>query len=108
MENGPIEWRFQGNFKRNAPAKPSIAVALDRLRQSLDKDDQRTVISLGLGDPSIFASYRIDSAAEDAIADAVRSTKFNSYSPPLGIPEARRSLYFTFSALFCFLAWIEL
>lgn len=95
MEIAPTKWRFQGISESKNSINLSIYSALDKIRLSLDKDDQRLVIPLGYADPSTFPSYYTDSAAEDAIADAVRSAKFNSYSPSLGLPQARRSLYFT-------------
>ncbi|CAK9314753.1 unnamed protein product [Citrullus colocynthis] len=92
MEIASTKWRFQGISESNNSINLSIYSALDKIRLSLDKDDQRLVIPLGYADPSTFPSYHTDSAAEDAIADAVRSAKFNSYSPSLGLPQARRAV----------------
>ncbi|XP_022948047.1 tyrosine aminotransferase-like [Cucurbita moschata] len=92
MENASRKWRFQVDSEPNKSINLSIYAVLDMIRQSLDKNDQRIVVPLGYGDPSIFPCYHTDVAAEDAIADAVRSAKFNSYSPSLGLPEARRAV----------------
>ncbi|XP_023532401.1 tyrosine aminotransferase-like [Cucurbita pepo subsp. pepo] len=92
MENASRKWRFQVDSEPNKSINLSIYAVLDMIRQSLDKNDQRIVVPLGYGDPSIFPCYHTDVAAEDAIADAVRSAKFNSYSPSLGMPEARRAV----------------
>lgn len=92
MEITSTKWRFHGDLESNKPKNLSIYDALDRIKQSLDKDDRRIVVPLGYGDPSTFPSYHTDAAAELAIADSVLSAKFNSYSPTLGIPEARRYL----------------
>ncbi|KAJ0054558.1 hypothetical protein Pint_02304 [Pistacia integerrima] len=62
------------------------------LMANLNKDDDRPVISLGLGDPSVFQCFRTTALADDAIVDAVRSAKFNGYAPILGIPPARRAI----------------
>ncbi|XP_031252432.1 probable aminotransferase TAT2 isoform X1 [Pistacia vera] len=62
------------------------------LMANLNKDDDRPVISLGLGDPSVFQCFRTTALADDAIVDAVRSAKFNGYAPIFGIPPARRAI----------------
>ncbi|CAK9160819.1 unnamed protein product [Ilex paraguariensis] len=47
---------------------------------------------LGHGYPSAFQCFRTASVAEDAVADAVRSAKFNGYAPTVGILPARRAI----------------
>ncbi|KAK7852432.1 s-alkyl-thiohydroximate lyase sur1 [Quercus suber] len=47
-------------------------------------------VPLGHGDPSPFPCFRTAVLAEDAIVDAVRSAKFNSYPPTMvGLLPAR-------------------
>ena len=57
---------------------------------NLNPQDHRPVIPLGHGDPSAFSCFRTTPIAEDAIVDALRSRKFNSYAPAVGILPARR------------------
>ncbi|CAI0385404.1 unnamed protein product [Linum tenue] len=104
MENGTKKvWHFQAaangaaNGNGNGKARSKAAVATIRevrfaLMDNLNKEDQRPLIELGHGDPSSFPCFRTDSAAEDAIVDAVRSGKFNSYGPSAGILPARRAI----------------
>lgn len=63
-----------------------------RVISNLNESDSRPVIPLGHGDPSAFPCFRTTSEAEDAIVDAVRSAKFNCYSPTVGLLPARRSI----------------
>lgn len=57
---------------------------------NLNKDDNRTVVPLGHGDPSVFPCFRTCDIAEDAVVDAVRSAKYNCYAQQNGILQARR------------------
>ena len=60
--------------------------------ENLDKDDpSRPTVPLGHDDPSPFPCFRTTVLAEDAIVDAIRSAKLNSYPPTmLGLLSARR------------------
>ncbi|KAK6241718.1 hypothetical protein SCA6_007107 [Theobroma cacao] len=49
------------------------------------KKDQRPTILLSHGDPSALLYFRTCPIAEQAVADAFQSAKFNSYSPFVGI-----------------------
>lgn len=60
------------------------------MMKNFNKDDDRPVISLTLGDPSVFPCIRTTALVENAIVDAVRSAEFNGYAPILCIPPARR------------------
>ncbi|KAJ6371723.1 hypothetical protein OIU77_002108 [Salix suchowensis] len=62
------------------------------LYDQVDKDDQRPVVPLSLGDPSAFSCFRTSPEAEDAIVRAVQSAEFNSYAPINGILPARRAV----------------
>ena len=98
MKNGLKEWNFQleeGELSRASPI--TIRGVLNKLNENLKKDDQRPVVPLCHGDPSRFPCFRTAVATEDAIVDAVRSAKFNSYAPPNGLLLARRFFY-----LICF------
>ncbi|KAJ9686264.1 hypothetical protein PVL29_015257 [Vitis rotundifolia] len=93
MENGSKKrWGFQGNQEMNMAAAVTIRGVLGKLRSNLSEEDNRPVIPLGHGDPSAFPCFRTTPVAEDAIADAVRSAKFNSYAPAVGLLPARRAV----------------
>ncbi|KAI3722461.1 hypothetical protein L2E82_33499 [Cichorium intybus] len=98
MENGLTvkkRWGFQGNPELHAPAEITIRGVPTMLLSKLNQSDTRPVIPLGHGDPSSFPCFRTSPIAEDAIIDALRSSKFNGYSSTVGIPPARKySLFF--------------
>ena len=89
MENGAKTWNFWGE-NEEAPSRTNIRGILMKIMGSVDKDDPRPTVPLGHGDPSPFPSFRTTTVAEDAIVDAVRSAKFNSYPPTSGLFPARR------------------
>ncbi|KAK9150239.1 hypothetical protein Syun_008548 [Stephania yunnanensis] len=87
-----VKWRFKPNKAVNTASDITIRGVLNAIMSALEPSDARPVIPLGHGDPSAFPCFRTSSAAEDAIADAVRSAKFNSYSPTVGILSARQAI----------------
>lgn len=87
------KWKFEGNNgmdRTNTVHKMNIRVVLQMLMDNINKHENRAAIPLGHGDPSVFESFRSCNAAEDAIADALRSAKYNCYAPSIGILPARR------------------
>ncbi|XP_010260306.1 PREDICTED: probable aminotransferase TAT2 isoform X2 [Nelumbo nucifera] len=91
MENGESKrWGFVANQGLNVASTFSIRGTLKMLMDAAA--GQRSIIHLGQGDPSVFPCFRTSQIAEDAVADALRSAKFNSYAPPLGILPARRAI----------------
>ncbi|KAI3888741.1 hypothetical protein MKX03_013909 [Papaver bracteatum] len=80
------------NEKLKAGSDISIGGALDILRSNLNAKDERPTIPLGHGDPSPFSCFRTTHVADDALANAVKSAKFNSYAPVGGILPARRAV----------------
>lgn len=70
----------------------SIDDAVYFLKENFNEGDHRPAISFGFGDPSCFECFRTTPIAEDAIVEAVRSAKFNSYAPTGGILPARRAV----------------
>lgn len=92
MESGSEKWGFRGNEKLRTKSSITIRSVLNTLKQNLDKADQRPTIPLGNGDPSLFPCFRTARVAEDAVVDAVRSAKYNSYAPTVGILPARRAI----------------
>ncbi|KAG5551962.1 hypothetical protein RHGRI_010153 [Rhododendron griersonianum] len=97
MENGtstaPKKWSFKGNEALTKASATSIRTVLMNIMGKIDPRDPRPTIPLGHGDPSAFPCFRTTPVAEDAIADAVRSAKFNGYAlQQVGIPPARRAI----------------
>nr|POE49627.1 tyrosine aminotransferase [Quercus suber] len=88
-------WNFGANRKLMiAPSGTTVGGVLKKIMENLDKDDpSRPTVPLGHGDPSPFPCFRTAVLAEDAIVDAVRSAKFNSYPPTMvGLLPARRAI----------------
>ncbi|KAJ6289667.1 hypothetical protein OIU78_025567 [Salix suchowensis] len=89
MEGQSAKWIIRGNELLDETAATSIRSYLNMLYDQVDKDDQRPVVPLSLGDPSAFSCFRTSPEAEDAIVRAVQSAEFNSYAPINGILPAR-------------------
>jgi len=85
MEGKLKKFGFEDSEKiKKAPPSYSI-IGVSFLNEITNKDDHRPAISLGLGDPSHFKCFRTTAIAEDAVIEAIRSAKFNSYAPTGGI-----------------------
>eukprot|EP01018_Ginkgo_biloba_P025804 Gb_40015 [translate_table: standard] len=52
----------------------------------------KTKIPLGIGDPSQFDCFTPSPAAEDALIEAIKSRKYNGYSPALGLTQSRKAV----------------
>lgn len=72
------------------PKGITIKGILALIQSHIEEADKGRVISLGMGDPSAYSCFKTASVAEEAIVDAVRSNKFNGYSPTVGLPQARK------------------
>ncbi|KAL2944414.1 putative aminotransferase TAT2 [Bienertia sinuspersici] len=51
------------------------------IMSQIDEDNQRAVISLGIGDPTVYSCFTTSHVAEEAVAHALSSAKFNGYAP---------------------------
>ena len=98
-ENGSghaAEWRFARVAEERegalavAGGKMSIRAARFKISASVDARDPRPVLPLAHGDPSVFPAFRTAAEAEDAVAAALRTGKFNCYPAGVGLPDARR------------------
>ncbi|KAF8043339.1 hypothetical protein BT93_A1624 [Corymbia citriodora subsp. variegata] len=88
MEN---RWSRLGSAK-STESHNNIKNVCAMLKRNLNTADPRPPILLGHGDPSAFPCFRTTPVAEEAIVDALKSAKFNSYAPSLGLLQARRSI----------------
>ncbi|KAJ8765249.1 hypothetical protein K2173_011929 [Erythroxylum novogranatense] len=87
MENGNVR-----GGEVQTPTNITIKGILSLLMQRIDETDKRSVISLGMGDPSAYSCFRTTPVAQDAVVDALKSDKFNGYSPTVGLPQTRRAI----------------
>ncbi|KAD3642194.1 hypothetical protein E3N88_31418 [Mikania micrantha] len=86
------KWGFRGNSELNAEPETTIRGALTLLMSNLNVSDQRRVIPMSVSEPSAFPCFTTSPIATDAIAEAVRSTEFNSYPPTQGLLPARTAV----------------
>lgn len=70
--------------------KITIKGTLSLMMESIDHDNGKRVISLGMGDPSAFTCFRTTAMAQEAVMDALESERFNGYAPTSGLPQTRR------------------
>ncbi|KAI4320723.1 hypothetical protein MLD38_034172 [Melastoma candidum] len=83
------------NVDSPAAAPPSgitIKGILSLLMESIDPRDTRRLISLGIGDPTVYSAFHTTPSTEDAVVHTLRSQNFNGYAPTVGLPQARRSI----------------
>ncbi|KAG5551282.1 hypothetical protein RHGRI_009637 [Rhododendron griersonianum] len=92
MENGAKKTGGYANGEIETPNNITIKGILGLLLANIDCNDKRRVISLGMGDPSAYTCFRTADVAEDAVVDALRSQKFNGYSPTVGLPQTRKAI----------------
>ncbi|GAB2302163.1 hypothetical protein Dimus_036180 [Dionaea muscipula] len=92
MENTSRKWRFKGVEEEDGVDTATVREVLTRVMDHLNPDDRRTLIHLGQGDPSSYASFRTTTLAVDAVVDALRSASFNGYAPRCGILSARKAV----------------
>ncbi|KAK8568512.1 hypothetical protein V6N12_007061 [Hibiscus sabdariffa] len=81
------------NKRLNSTSAISLRGIIHRLIRNLSTDDPRPIIPLDSGDPSQFPCFRTSTTAEEAIVEALRSTKHNGYAPATSVPSARRPCF---------------
>ena len=64
------------------------------LLSNLNKEDKRPMVRLCRADPTDFQCFRTTPIAADAMATSVKSFKFNSYPPTVGLLDAKRLVHF--------------
>jgi tyrosine aminotransferase len=53
---------------------------------------QKQMISLGLGDPTLFGNLKINQDSVDQIVTNLNTYKYNGYAPSVGSLEARKAI----------------
>ena len=64
---------------------------VDQLNPS-DANPEKPLLSLSIGDPTIFGNLRTHDAVIDAVDHALHSNHYNGYAHSAGYAEARRAL----------------
>ncbi|KAJ6423441.1 hypothetical protein OIU84_024402 [Salix udensis] len=90
MENGAVN-----GYEMETPKNITIKGILSLLMESIDddKNHSRSVISLGMGDPTAHSCFHTTHVAQESVVDALQSDKFNGYAPTVGLPQTRSTNY---------------
>ncbi|XVF78581.1 hypothetical protein PTKIN_Ptkin14bG0145900 [Pterospermum kingtungense] len=86
MENGGL------NHEMDTASTITIKGILSLLMQSVDEKNGKRLISLGMGDPTVYSCFHTTHVAGEAVVEALQSEKFNGYSPTVGLPQTRRAI----------------
>ncbi|KAJ6417136.1 hypothetical protein OIU84_002939 [Salix udensis] len=82
MENGTVN-----GYEMDTPKNITIKGILSLLMESIDGNNHsRSVISLGMGDPTAHSCFHTTHVAPEAVVDALQSGKFNGYAPTIQVP----------------------
>ncbi|KAJ2727010.1 hypothetical protein GGI07_000127 [Coemansia sp. Benny D115] len=52
----------------------------------------KDLISLSIGDPTVFGNFKTHPVVVEAVEEAVKSYSFNGYPPSVGVPKARQAV----------------
>ncbi|XP_078169691.1 nicotianamine aminotransferase 1-like isoform X1 [Carex rostrata] len=85
------KWNFKPSSTLLDASSLSVRSVLSRIMGHMETDasDLKPVIPLGHGDPSSFPCFSTTPSAVDAVSNALRSGKFNSYAPGVGVLSSR-------------------
>jgi tyrosine aminotransferase len=88
----PASWNFAPNETLLGLTALSVRGVLGRVKAGMVEDGGggRPVVPMGHGDPSAFPCFRTATEAVDAVAGALQSGEYNSYSTCVGLEPARR------------------
>lgn len=86
MENGGVN----GLHEMDTASTITIKGILSLLMQSVNEKNGKRLISLGMGDPTVYSCFHTTCVAGEAVVEALQSDKFNGYSPTVGLPQTRR------------------
>ncbi|CAL4888074.1 unnamed protein product [Urochloa decumbens] len=89
INGGEVAWRFgAANPSLEAASALSIRALVHGLYGCVDRSNPRKLAPLAHGDPSPFACFRAAAPAEEAVAAAAVSGKYNSYPTAAGLTDA--------------------
>ncbi|KAK8507405.1 hypothetical protein V6N12_072667 [Hibiscus sabdariffa] len=86
MENGTV------NHEMETASTITIKGILSVLMQNVDENNCKRLISLGMGDPTLYSCFHTSHVAAEAVVEALQSDQFNGYSPTVGLPQTRRAI----------------
>ncbi|CAI9760491.1 unnamed protein product [Fraxinus pennsylvanica] len=80
------------NWEIETPNNITIKGIIGLLMGNTECNDDRKVISLGIGDPTAYSCFHTAAVAQEAVMESLLSAKFNGYSPTAGLPQARKAI----------------
>eukprot|EP00999_Lentomonas_sp_LEN2_P002718 NODE_591_length_1341_cov_89.591433_g552_i0.p1 GENE.NODE_591_length_1341_cov_89.591433_g552_i0~~NODE_591_length_1341_cov_89.591433_g552_i0.p1 ORF type:complete len:411 (-),score=82.04 NODE_591_length_1341_cov_89.591433_g552_i0:60-1292(-) len=95
MSRNTNSWQVPASVVAKRTSNP-IRKIVDNMKVAPHPD--KKMISLSIGDPTVFGNLKTPEAAVDAVAEAVKSYKFNGYPPSVGYEAARQAIADEFSS----------
>lgn len=91
MENG-IRKRGSGGPENEPDTTSTITIkgVISLLMANIDEGNDKSLISLGMGDPSVYSCFRTTTVAMETVIETVESNRFNGYAPTQGLPQTRK------------------
>ncbi|XP_021719275.1 probable aminotransferase TAT2 [Chenopodium quinoa] len=80
------------NFDDKTQNMITIKGIIGLIMSQIDEDDEKEVISLGMGDPTAYSCFTTSNGAMEGVVDALSSAKFNGYAPTQGLPQTRKAI----------------
>ncbi|CAL0333742.1 unnamed protein product [Lupinus luteus] len=91
MESGAfVSVKHESKTTSTITIKGILSLLMASVNESNDANNR--VISLGMGDPTIYTCFRTTTVADEAVADKIYSHKFNGYAPTAGLLQARNAI----------------
>ncbi|KAF9953373.1 hypothetical protein BGZ65_004719 [Modicella reniformis] len=87
-------WKVSSSIVSKRTSNPIRAI-VDHIKVKPNPD--KSMISLALGDPTLFGNFKIHQSCTDAVVKQIQSYKCNGYPPSTGYPHARKAVADKFS-----------
>uniref|UniRef100_M4E1N6 Aminotransferase class I/classII large domain-containing protein n=1 Tax=Brassica campestris TaxID=3711 RepID=M4E1N6_BRACM len=74
--------------------KGILSLLMESISELEDEEGRcvKRVISLGMGDPTLYSCFRTTQVSLQAVSDSLLSNKFHGYAPTVGLPQTRRAI----------------
>ncbi|CAF1896644.1 hypothetical protein HID58_046383 [Brassica napus] len=71
--------------------KGILSLLMESISELEDEEGRcvKRVISLGMGDPTLYSCFRTTQVSLQAVSDSLLSNKFHGYAPTVGLPQTR-------------------
>ncbi|KAK3809262.1 MAG: tyrosine aminotransferase [Benniella sp.] len=87
-------WKISASIVAKRTSNPIRAI-VDHIK--VKPNPEKSMISLALGDPTLFGNFKIHQSCTDAVVKQLQSYKTNGYPPSTGYPQARKAVADKFS-----------